>query len=194
MTVRRSTSRATATRGEKRQRQLEDCTAAPSEDSATKKLSMCDTPVLDEADGVTSGPRPPTASASSTIPVLCREHEALKLADLIQTALRTRQGVPIYVPGQPGSGKTHTVKAVIAVLASCTTGAPPVVTYLNCMDKQASHIGAHICTLLTQRRSAQNVAIPAAGETRGEVSRLAVPQSCVPPLRLQLQGHGSACF
>jgi Cdc6-like AAA superfamily ATPase len=48
----------------------------------------------------------------------------------------------MYVPGQPGTGKTHTVRAVLQGLACAAWNVPvPAMALINCMDRQQSSLG-----------------------------------------------------
>lgn len=151
-------------RAGKRQCHLLDCGLVSSDGGGAAKVARC-------VDGGAGAARASSGSGS----VLCREHEALKLGDLIENALMRRQGVPIYVPGQPGSGKTHTVKAVLGRVEAEATAArpPPAVTYVNCVEKPAAKLGAHICGLMAERarRGRPAAAAHAAGAAAGTATR-----------------------
>lgn len=144
----------------KRSRQLEESSSQPSKrHNAGRRSDVQSTsPTGDKENAcvkasVVSSFRPKSVHqepATKPLPVLCRSEEARKLSDTLLTSLAKRQGESVYVPGQPGTGKTHTVRQVLAGLMSSAAcaAAPPAVAFINCQDRRASALGPLIVKAL----------------------------------------------
>eukprot|EP00892_Ulva_mutabilis_P010831 jgi/Ulvmu1/811/UM010_0185.1 len=71
--------------------------------------------------------------------VLCRQEEVSKLKLALLKCINDNQGAAIYVPGQPGTGKTHTVRTVVSSLGTHGIDrALPTCTLVNCQDASSS--------------------------------------------------------
>lgn len=71
--------------------------------------------------------------------VLCRQQETAKLKELLCQCVSHEQGAAIYIPGQPGTGKTHTVRTVVSALVEHDLGQPlPACSIVNCQDASSS--------------------------------------------------------
>lgn len=71
--------------------------------------------------------------------VLCRQEEVSRLELTLLKCIRDEQGTAIYVPGQPGTGKTHTVRSVVSSLGAHGSEGPlPTCTLVNCQDASSS--------------------------------------------------------
>lgn len=72
-------------------------------------------------------------------PVLCRQDETSRLHETLVKCIKDDQGGAIYIPGQPGTGKTHTVRAVVSALATADLERPlPACVLVNCQDASSS--------------------------------------------------------
>lgn len=82
------------------------------------------------------------AQTSSLGRVICRDSEVSKLRDVVKSSLLRLQGTSVYVPGQPGTGKTHTVTAVLRAMDCANWGVEePAVALINCMDRPSTSLG-----------------------------------------------------
>lgn len=71
--------------------------------------------------------------------VLCRQEETLKLQHILLKCIRDEQGAAVYIPGQPGTGKTHTVRTVCSAMGLHGLARPlPACVLVNCQDASSS--------------------------------------------------------
>ena len=151
----------------KRQRQLETAAAAP---TATKRArthsqhaaqqSIPDQPSSGK-ENVSVATAQDRRSQSSSRDVRCRTAEVVSLRATLRTALQKAQSECIYIPGQPGTGKTHTVRSVLESLESSAWHATPAATLINCMDGHTAQLGKMIIAGLLD--SGQHIRSSAAG-------------------------------
>jgi hypothetical protein len=141
----------------KRQRHLDAFPAAPAKNRKQTKGSpqaTCISPIGDKENTRCSGG--PEAEAAGhghaqavQQSVRCRAEEVSKLEGALTEALTFCQGQSVYIPGQPGTGKTHTVRQVLLGL-DCTwiPNGPPAVALINCQDRKSSPLGRVLLTAL----------------------------------------------
>jgi hypothetical protein len=83
----------------------------------------------------------------------CREAESQKLLQHLKEAVCSRQGTALYVPGQPGTGKTLTVSSVLSNFPWQELREPQLAcTLVNCMD--SSSCLARVCLAGLQEAAA----------------------------------------
>jgi predicted ATPase len=132
----------------KRQRCLDDHGSVQS--GQKRKLRKLGTAESDEVNSVPTKQRASPASdqspaSSTTVQVTCRSEETVKLAKTLFECLTNQQGTGIYVPGQPGTGKTHTIRAVLESLPCTQLGVThPAMALINCTDRQRCTLGKAI--------------------------------------------------
>lgn len=126
-----------------------------------KKTGKVSPPVVEQA--VSSGEQQiQQHQAERPLLVSCRKAESEKLLLLLKSAISTRQGTAVYIPGHPGTGKTLTVRNVLSHFPwRELQESPPVCTLVNCMDSVSCL--ARVC-LAGLREAA---AIVSAGAARG---------------------------
>lgn len=106
-----------------------------------KKREKVKSRVVEQA--VSSGEQR-TQQQQDTLPerpllVSCRKAESEKLLLHLKRSVSTRQGTAVYIPGQPGTGKTLTVRNVLSRFPwSELQEEPPACTIVNCMDSVSS--------------------------------------------------------
>ena len=93
--------------------------------------------------------------------ISCRTSESEKLLMHLKNSVSSRQGCAVYIPGQPGTGKTLTVRNVLSRFPwRDLKEAQPACTLVNCMDTVSSL--ARVC-LAGLREAAASVKANAKG-------------------------------
>jgi transcriptional regulator of acetoin/glycerol metabolism len=153
-----SRARRTADRAQKRQRQLEECrlvVQAKPKRQRHRSASSPETPASEDASKENNVPLPVRACTAVKIevqpapqyatqpePLRCRDAEARTLTDTLKAALTTEQAAALYVPGQPGTGKTHTVRHVLQGMPCSTWEVEqPIMALINCQDRPSRLLG-----------------------------------------------------
>lgn len=82
---------------------------------------------------------PPKQHVVEESKVLCRQEETSRLQQMLLNCIRDEQGAAIYIPGQPGTGKTHTVRTVCSAMSMHELSRPlPACVLINCQDASSS--------------------------------------------------------
>jgi ABC-type microcin C transport system duplicated ATPase subunit YejF len=126
----------------KRQRCLDDFGSVQDKQRRKLKADSADIPKCDDASISVETRGASALEQPSTVCVTCRSEETAKLTKTIGDSLQSQQGIAIYVPGQPGTGKTHTVRAVLETLPCSQWRVPsPALALINCTDRQRCTLG-----------------------------------------------------
>lgn len=98
-----------------------------------KKMEKSKPRIVEQA--VSSGEQQTQQQTERPVLVSCRKAESDKLLQYLKAAVSTRQGTAVYIPGQPGTGKTLTVRNVLSRFPwRELQEQPPACTLVNCMD------------------------------------------------------------
>lgn len=169
-----------STRPAKRQRCLEELDAVRPSKAAREALTSDQT----EAQPCSSSPgqenAPADAQSAESSPVAatisCRTQETERLHGVLRSSLTDGQGVAVYIPGQPGTGKTHTVRKVLQHLPYKAWGAEaPAVALINCTARKRCTLGKVVLAALHDAAAHNR----SRGAPRSAPSTLHAPRHCV---------------
>lgn len=165
------TARASARSSAKRQRCIDEFESVKPSKKARKALSSArdDAQPCSSARSKENGPADAQSTEGSPAPaaITCRTHETERLHAVLRSSLTDGQGIAVYIPGQPGTGKTHTVRTVLQHLPYRAWGTDaPSVALINCTARKRCTLGKVVLAALhdsaTQnRRGAAQRALPA---------------------------------
>ena len=143
-------TRSTGRIGKRHYCQLEDDAAPASVSKRGRPARRQECPPACDKENPATDPTSTSQAAACPqspcpAPVKCRVAEEAQLLSSVQASLVSKQGCSIYIPGQPGTGKTHTVKQVLRRLADRHQHVPaPAVAFVTCQDAQPAALGRAI--------------------------------------------------